>query len=335
MKRRNALKRLGALGIAGMAAPAAQSHAAELLSQKQTGSWDSSRRGCWLTPSETEGPYYFNANLIREDIRTDVDTGEFHDGIPLRMHITVIGEDCTPLPNLLVDVWHADKDGVYSGYVQPGGNTVGEDFMRGIQITDGSGQCTFLTSYPGWYPGRATHIHFKIRIDTTTYVTSQWAFLDEVNDLIYETPLYSDRGSNPTTNGQDGIFGSDEPQYQVMDVVYNEDTGEYDGFYTIGVDAPTTSVDDGFPQETAGILQNRPNPFKTSTTIAYQLPESGPVRLTVYDVMGRRVATLAEGQRSAGIHEVQFDAGDLENGYYLAKLVAAGQTSTREVLLLR
>ena len=334
MKRRNLLKQIGTMGIAA-AIPVSKAKAADNPRVYPNG--DSAfASGCWLTPSETEGPYYFNANLVREDIRTDVDTGEFHDGLPLRMTFIVVNQNCVPIPNVLVDIWHADKDGVYSGYVQPGGNTVGEDFMRGVQSTDGSGQCSFITSYPGWYPGRATHIHFKVRLSSTTYVTSQFAFLNEVNDSVYETPLYSGRGANPTTNGDDNIFGSDEPLHQIMDCVPNEETGGYDGTFTIGVDAPTSDLEDtSLTSNAPKILSNRPNPFSRETEISYYLPESASVRLTVYDVMGRRVAALEDGTRSAGTHTVVLDGSRLDNGFYLAKLVAGGAVDTRELLLVR
>jgi protocatechuate 3,4-dioxygenase beta subunit len=91
------------------------------------------------------------------------------------------------------------------------GGFVGQTFMRGIQSTNSAGQAVFDTVYPGWYPGRATHIHFKVRLTSSTYVTSQFCFLDSVNNTIYATPLYSARGPNPTTNAQDGIFHNANP----------------------------------------------------------------------------------------------------------------------------
>lgn len=195
--------------------------------------------GCWLTPAKTEGPYYFNPNLIRQDIR------ESKTGIPFNLGIRVVDINCTPIPNLLIDVWHCDKDGLYSGYNQPGGNTTGQTFLRGTQPTDIDGLAVFQTIYPGWYQGRATHIHFKVRIPDLTYVTSQFCFDDAVNNAVYATPLYSTRGANPTTNASDGIFGTAHPQYLEIDVAPNG-SGGYDGVFDIGISANLSIFSDGF-----------------------------------------------------------------------------------------
>ncbi|MES1245802.1 MAG: intradiol ring-cleavage dioxygenase [Acidobacteriota bacterium] len=183
---------------------------------------------CWMTPEKTEGPYYFDPNLIRRDIT------EGKTGIPLTLGIGVVDVDCTPVPNLLVDVWHADKDGLYSGYSQPAGNTRGQTFLRGTQPTDADGIAYFQTIYPGWYQGRATHIHFKVRIPDQTYVTSQFAFSEAVNNAVYATPLYATRGRNPTTNAADGIFRSADPTYLEVSVTPNA-AGGYDGVFAIGL----------------------------------------------------------------------------------------------------
>jgi hypothetical protein len=145
----------------------------------------------------------------------------------------VVDINCIPVPNLIVDVWHADKDGLYSGYSQPGGDTRGKTFLRGSQPTDADGISLFDTIYPGWYQGRATHIHFKVRIPDQTYITSQFAFPEDVNNAVYATSLYAARGRNPTTNARDGIFGSSDPAYLELSVTPNG--GGYDGVFAIGL----------------------------------------------------------------------------------------------------
>jgi len=291
---------------------------------------------CWLTPAETEGPYYFNSNLVREDIRTDFDTGAYHDGLPLFMTLTVIDVSCNPIPNVLVDIWHCDKDGVYSGYVQPGHDTRGQDFMRGIQPTDGNGQCQFITSYPGWYPGRATHVHFKVRFNSSTFVTSQWAFLDGVNDTVHQMPLYAGRGINPTTNAEDNIFGSSSPLHQIMDITPDLPNNRYLGNYVIGINTPVDVEQSNTGSlDRIAIRSHFPSPFRRTATIAYFLPREAEASLFIYDVLGRRVATLVQGTRAAGEHQVVFEAGDLESGFYFAKLISGGEVASRELLLLR
>jgi hypothetical protein len=81
--------------------------------------------------------------------------------------------------------------------------------------------------------------------------------------------------------------------------------------------------------------QSYPNPFNPSTEIVFSLPESGPVRLAVYDLLGRRVALLIDGPTPAGTHRVSFRADDLPSGVYLYRLEAGGFTGTRRMSLIR
>ena len=83
---------------------------------------------------------------------------------------------------------------------------MGHNFMRGVQVSDTNGAVSFIQVIPDEYNGRATHIHFKVRLNSTTYVTSQFCFLDSVNNTVHVTPLYAARGINPTTNQLDNIF---------------------------------------------------------------------------------------------------------------------------------
>ena len=201
---------------------------------------------CWLTPEETEGPFYFDPNLVRQNIT------EGKTGVPLHLTLNVVDENCNPLPNVLVDVWHTDKDGLYSGY----GNTSGQTFLRGTQLSDAEGKVRFETIYPGWYPGRATHIHFKARTSQATYVTSQFAFPDSVNDAVYATESYADRGSNPISNAEDGIFHNATPQYLLVTVAPDGQGGQ-NGTFTMGISGPTPTrrntwgqIKDQFPRGT-------------------------------------------------------------------------------------
>jgi protocatechuate 3,4-dioxygenase beta subunit len=154
---------------------------------------------CVLTPSETQGPYYLNLNLIRSDIT------EGKPGIPTRLFLNVVrASDCTPIPNAACDVWHCDALGVYSGI--PSLGTAGQTFLRGIQFTDASGMTYFDTIYPGWYPGRTTHIHVKVRPTSTSELTSQIYFPQSLSTRIAGRPPYSSKGINPTTNNGDPLF---------------------------------------------------------------------------------------------------------------------------------
>ena len=148
---------------------------------------------CFLTPQSIEGPYYLDPKLVRAQI------AEGRAGVPLRIDLRVIdGATCKPSKRARVDIWHADAQGIYSGYEGQGDNqnlsTVGQKFLRGTQFTDGKGAVSFKTIYPGWYTGRATHIHFKVLVDDRNVLTGQMYFPDAINEFIYANiPAYAGR----------------------------------------------------------------------------------------------------------------------------------------------
>lgn len=167
---------------------------------------------CIVTPEQTEGPYFVDEKLNRSDIRTDPADGIL-DGIPLQLTLRVSGvEDtgCTPIANAIVDIWHCDALGVYSDVTDRSFDTVSKKFLRGYQVTDVNGTVQFTTIYPGWYQGRTTHIHFKVRTtaksEQSHEFTSQLYFDDAVSDRVYAQPPYANKGQGTQTNEQDGIF---------------------------------------------------------------------------------------------------------------------------------
>ncbi|MEO8209072.1 MAG: T9SS type A sorting domain-containing protein [bacterium] len=324
MKRRNLLKGLGVLGLGSMIPLQNTLSAFNKASKFVKNEALEDTAGCWLTPALTEGPFYLNANLIRQNIT------EGRPGMAFHMMINVINFDCSPIPNVLVDVWHCDKDGDYSAF----GSFVGQTFMRGTQLTDNNGIVVFDTVYPGWYQGRATHIHFKVRLTSSTYVTSQFCFLDSVNNTVYATPLYSGRGPNPTTNAQDGIFNNANPQFLVMTAAPNA-TGGYDGTYTIGINAPTGVNENIEEIDGFSLQQNYPNPFNPSTNIVYTLPVNSNVKLNVYDGFGREVAVIVNKKQNAGTYEVKFNGENFSSGFYFYKLDAEDFIQSKEMLLLK
>lgn len=156
---------------------------------------------CTLYAEQTAGPFYLDLDTLRQDIT------EGKSGSRLRLQVQVQNQDCQPLKDLAVDVWHCDAAGIYSGFPgQLGGlDTTGETFLRGTQITDDEGLATFETIYPGWYPGRTTHIHFKVHTSSTMEATSQIYFPEDVTSQIYATTPYDARGPKDTPNDADGI----------------------------------------------------------------------------------------------------------------------------------
>ena len=158
-------------------------------------------------PQQTEGPYFVDGMPNRSDIREESSSGLIQEGIKLSLTIHVYGIDngsCVPIKGAKVDVWHANSTGVYSAVAEMG--TSRSDFLRGNQITDDNGTVKFTTNYPGWYPGRAIHIHDKVRALNDLEWTSQIYFDDSLNEKIHRITPYSNHGNPQTPNEQDMIF---------------------------------------------------------------------------------------------------------------------------------
>src|SRR5712691_2823605 len=168
---------LGMLGVAGAAASLGCGSGSS-TSPTATGTTTSTGAGstCAATPTETIGPYPSLTNFIRSDIR------EGKGGLPVVLTILVVNTNnsCSPVANAAVDIWQCDADGHYSEYSQAGYNGTGQTFLRGIQMTDASGQARFTTVFPGWYQGRATHIHVEVKIGSAVAKITQLAFPESV-----------------------------------------------------------------------------------------------------------------------------------------------------------
>src|SRR6476620_9297177 len=169
----------------------------------------SSLPSCVVVPELTEGPYYVNENLDRSDIRIDTSDGSVSEGAVLTLDWVVSqvdGTACIPLEGVLVDIWHCDALGNYSDV----GSEQGHDYLRGYQHTDANGKATITTIYPGWYQGRAVHIHFKIRTDAAAAsgleFTSQLFFDDALSAQVYSSGVYASKGTPDQPNASDGIY---------------------------------------------------------------------------------------------------------------------------------
>lgn len=195
---------------------------------------------CTVKPQQTEGPYFVDEKLNRSDIRSDPADGTIKQGVPLRLVFQVSqirDRSCTPLNNAIVDVWHCDAAGVYSDASDPNFNTLGKKFLRGYQTTNADGIAEFLTVYPGWYPGRTVHIHFKIRSNSASQLsyefTSQLYFEDAITDRVHAQKPYNARGQRTVQNNRDGIFqqGGDRLMLQLSQV-----ENGYRGKFDIGLE---------------------------------------------------------------------------------------------------
>jgi protocatechuate 3,4-dioxygenase beta subunit len=168
---------------------------------------------CVGRPQQTEGPYYLDSELNRADIRSEPTDGLLSEGVPLTVEFRVsrvTPQSCVPLSGAVVDVWHCDAKGEYSGVRDPHFDTRGKKFLRGYQVTDASGTARFKTIYPGWYAGRTVHMHFKIRTNASgragAEFTSQLYFEDGITDQVYKRPPYAARGPRMMRNSDDFVF---------------------------------------------------------------------------------------------------------------------------------
>jgi protocatechuate 3,4-dioxygenase beta subunit len=162
---------------------------------------------CTLTPETDEGPYWVDQRLERSDV---VDG---QPGVPLTLRIEVYEQDpaLTPYPGAVVDIWQANALGLYSDQrEQPGGDTGGQTFLRGFQVTGADGAVRFETIYPGWYPERTLHVHVRVRAvsagEVTYTFTTQTFFEEELNAAVLAETPYNERPDRDTTNAEDGIF---------------------------------------------------------------------------------------------------------------------------------
>lgn len=179
---------------------------------------------CVARPAQMEGPYFVEERLLRSDIRLDPMTNRVAPGAILELSLAVsrLGSNgCTPLAGAQVDLWQCDALGVYSDVTDPSFKSVGQKFLRGHQMTDAAGRVRFTTIYPGWYPGRAVHIHFKIRTEPAAArgheFVSQLYFDDALTDRVHARDPYAAKGLKRTRNSGDGIY-RDGGQQLMLDV---------------------------------------------------------------------------------------------------------------------
>lgn len=198
---------------------------------------------------------------IRSDIRED------RPGTPLWLAVRVhdvsqcsTGSDATPIPNTVVEIWHCDAGGIYSGFESSstgaGGGPSGDagsgetsdgsysqgdqeatttddgTYLRGAQVADSNGIVRFTTIYPGWYRGRTMHVHLKVHVDKKTVLTTQLYADDDLTDEVYAAAPYDEHTGRDTRNDDDSIY---DPS-GLMSVHKDDSTGGYLGVINLGID---------------------------------------------------------------------------------------------------
>ena len=222
---------------------------------------------CLVRPQLTVGPYFLDEQLDRSDIRAEPTTGAVKEGAPLALtfNVSAVSDGrCRPIQGAMVDVWQCDAAGLYSGVTDQtvGFDTVGQKFLRGHQVTDAAGAARFTTIYPGWYPGRTVHIHFKVRAPAAAQgggegaayeFTSQLFFDEALTDRVFARAPYAAKGKRDTTNASDRIYG--EGGSQLLLAVADEGPG-YRATFDVGLDL--SDAETGRPDRSGGPRGRRP-----------------------------------------------------------------------------
>jgi protocatechuate 3,4-dioxygenase beta subunit len=188
-------------------------------------------RTCTLTAATTQGPYYFDADKIRSDIRED------KQGVKLRLALQVQdSETCKPIPHAVVEIWHCDAGGLYSGAEAASGGGGGtpptgepptgppptgtppaggdadlvptddKRYLRGAQVTNQRGIVEFTTIWPGWYRGRTVHVHVMVHVGNEKTLTTQLMFDEALNAEVLAKQPYAQRTGRDTFNDGDSIY---------------------------------------------------------------------------------------------------------------------------------
>lgn len=214
---------------------------------------------CTPTPEGEIGPYFADDSDIRfnrSDILSNLDGTNTQTGIPLTVTIFIVDgqKGCAPYPNAQVDVWHCNAAGVYSD--QAVENTTTETWLRGYQLSDASGKLSFSTIIPGWYAGRTTHIHLRVRSSysqasstsdgtNTTQLFFAQTFVDR---LATSVAPYNAEGVNPTTNAGDRVYAQQENGANLL-ALSGDDTTGYTAAVTIVLPITSNGAGGGEPPE--------------------------------------------------------------------------------------
>lgn len=314
--RRNFLKLSGVLGAATLI-PYHNLAASESYSKKID--------ECVLIPTETAGPFPLdltdNSFFLRQDVRED------RTGVQLNLKLKILGlENCEPMQNVRVHIWHCDKDGLYSGYNTSGNpGQQGLTYLRGWQMADANGEVEFITILPGLYTGRVCHVHFQVYVSSMYAAISQLTFEVDTKNAIYAAnPTLYTKGIDPILPSEDGVF-ADGYEYQLANLIPNTETGGYDSFLEVTVNGEGTTGIGYLEKETAkqfSLGQNFPNPFRNETTIPFVLKYPSDIKLELWDLAGRKHQTIEQKGLDAGNHDITVNLNrlGLPNGSFIYQL---------------
>jgi protocatechuate 3,4-dioxygenase beta subunit len=251
-----------------------------------------------MTPELTIGPYFVEEKLNRSDLRGDRDGVQ----LALTMHVFDYDKDCAAVADAQIDLWHCDALGKYSDVQQNG--TTGQTWLRGFQKTDTAGVATFTTIFPGYYQGRTTHIHVRVRVNDLDF-TTQIFFTEDQTATVNGVAPYTNNNTNGTRlkNTDDGIYRQGGADVLLVTLSGTTDAG-YTGELSLGISAgtPTASSDDSVDAAFLGAGVVRGSGGRRRVRIRLTPAERVAVAATVTR-RGRRLARLF-GELGAGSQTV-------------------------------
>ncbi|MCX6350668.1 MAG: hypothetical protein NTX03_02275 [Bacteroidetes bacterium] len=316
MNRKNFLRNASLAGL-GLALPLPKISAATSETNKTN--------SCTLIPTETQGPFPLdlsaNTTYYRKDIR------ESEKGVQLNLKLKIIGDDnCLPMQNLRVNIWHCNKDGLYSGYDNSmNKGQSGLTYLRGYQFTDANGEANFITIFPGHYSGRVTHIHFQVYVSSSYAAVSQLTFDPTAKNKVYtdNSTIYTN-GTDSATLSSDNIF-SDGYSLQIASLTKNATTGVYDAELEVTIKGTgTTGIGHQEKENAKNFMlgQNYPNPFYAETNILFSVVHPSEVKIELWDIAGNKVAVINRGTLPPGsyISAINMAALGLPNANYVYQI---------------
>jgi protocatechuate 3,4-dioxygenase beta subunit len=191
---------------------------------------------CEATPEGEIGPYFADdsaSGFERSDVTANIDGTGVQEGVPLTLTITVLDtkKGCAPYVGAQIDMWQCNASGVYSDISSEGTST--ESYLRGYQLTNAKGVVVFKTIIPGWYSGRTTHIHLRLRStyseasSTSDGANTTQLFFDQtlIDTLASSVSPYKAEGQNPTTNATDRVYSQQVKGATLLKLVGNSTSG--------------------------------------------------------------------------------------------------------------
>lgn len=289
---------------------------------------------CTVTNAETAGPFptITPSSLVQSNIVGD------RTGVAFTLNITIANVDnnCSPLQGAIVDIWHCDKDGYYSEY---GGTPMQQvdytayHFLRGRQVTNASGQVSFVSIFPGWYQSRATHIHVHIyNAAGNSLLVTQIAFPEGTNSAVQQVNAATSYGytkgmNGYTYNAADNVF-SDSVSTEMGAITGSVSAG-FVMEHTINVNGGTTAILEANTVDFT-VQQNYPNPFDEMSKIPIYLASQSKVSLQIFDVYGRLVDTPLQDVGMIGSKELVLERKNLASGNYFYKVIVTNNKGTFE-----